>query len=62
MHQLALLKAEKQNLRKANEELSRRRRAKTPRLRQGGSISIQEAQELRDEIEVKGTGKGGNAG
>jgi hypothetical protein len=30
-----------------------RRRAKKSRLRQGGSLSIQEAQELRDEIEVK---------
>jgi DDE superfamily endonuclease len=52
MHQLALLKAENQNLRQANEELSKRRRAKKLYLRQGGSLSQQEAQVLQDERDV----------
>jgi hypothetical protein len=52
MHQLALLKAENQSLRQANEELSKRRRAKKTRLRQGGSLSVQEAQALQDEMDV----------
>jgi hypothetical protein len=52
MHQLALLKAENQNLRQANEVLSKRRRARKTRLRQGGSLSQQEAQDLQDERDV----------
>ena len=48
MYQLALLKAENQNLREANKTLSKRRRAKKTRLRQGGSLSQQEAQDLLD--------------
>ncbi|KFZ24411.1 hypothetical protein V502_01111 [Pseudogymnoascus sp. VKM F-4520 (FW-2644)] len=52
MHQLALLKAENQNLQQANEVLSKRRRAKKTRLRQGGSLSQQEAQDLQDERDV----------
>jgi hypothetical protein len=46
MHQLALLKAENQSLRQANETLSKRRRAKKTRLRQGGSLSQQDAEAL----------------
>ncbi len=53
MHQLALLKAENQNLRQANEVLSKRRRAKKTRLRQGGSLSQREAQDLQDEKDVE---------
>jgi hypothetical protein len=52
MHQLALLKAENQSLREANETLSKRRRAKKTRLRQGGSLSQQEAEDLQDEKDV----------
>ena len=52
MHQLALLKAENQNLRQANEVLSKRRRAKKTRLQQGGSLSQRVAQELQDERDV----------
>jgi hypothetical protein len=52
MHQLALLKAENQNLRQANEVLSKRQRAKKTRLQQGGSLSQQEAQDLQDERDV----------
>lgn len=46
MHQLALVEAEVASLRKANEALSKRRRAKKPRIRQGGSLSIQEGKDL----------------
>ena len=53
MHKFALLKAENQSLRQANEELSKRRRAKKIRLRQGGSLSQQEAQVLQDERDVE---------
>ena len=52
MHQLVLLKAENQSLRQANEALSKRRRAKKTRLRQGGSLSQQEAQDLQDDRDV----------
>lgn len=52
MHKLALLQAENQILRRANEELSKRRRAKKTRLRQGGSLTQQDAQDLRDQIDV----------
>ena len=53
MHQLVLLKAENQSLRQANEALSKRRRAKKTRLRQGGSLSQQEAQDLQDDQDVR---------
>jgi hypothetical protein len=53
MHQLALLKAEIQSLRAANEALSKRRRAKKQRLRQGGSLSVQNAQDLQGERDVE---------
>ena len=52
MHQLALLKSENQILRQANEELSKRRRAKKMRLRQGGPLSVQGGQDLQDENNV----------
>ena len=39
-------------LRQGIEELSKRRRAKKTRLRQGGSLSQQEAQDLQDEKDV----------
>ena len=52
MHQFALLKAENQHLRQANEVLSKRRRARKTRLQQGGTLSQQVAQELQDEKDV----------
>jgi hypothetical protein len=52
MHKLALLKAENQSLREANETLSKRRRAKETRLRQGGSLSQQDAEALQDDKDV----------
>ena len=48
-----LLKAENQSLWQANEALSKRRRAKKTRLRQGGSLSQQEAEDLQDDRDVR---------
>jgi len=49
MHRVALLEAETSALRKANEALSKRRRAKKTRIRLGGSLTIQDAQDLLDQ-------------
>ncbi len=46
MHEVALLRAEVSTLRKANEGLSKRRRAKKTRVQLGGSLTVQEAEEL----------------
>ena len=62
MHQLVLLKAENQNLQQANEALSKRRRAKKTRLRQGGSLTQQEAEDLQDDRDVGAAGRVGNEG
>ncbi|KJZ70216.1 hypothetical protein HIM_10402 [Hirsutella minnesotensis 3608] len=53
MHQVALLKAEVTQLREANTILSKRRRARKTRLRQGGSITIAEGQALQDQKDVE---------
>jgi hypothetical protein len=53
MHQVALLKAEVTQLREANIILSKRRRARKTRLRQGGSITIAEGQALQDQKDVE---------
>ena len=53
IYQLALLRAENQTLRAANKALSKRRRAKKQRLRQGGSLSVQHAQDLQGQREVE---------
>ncbi|KAL5895128.1 hypothetical protein ACKVWC_011542 [Pyricularia oryzae] len=45
-HRTTLLEAENHNLRKANEALSKRRRAKKTRVREGGSSTVQEIQNL----------------
>lgn len=52
MYRLALLEGENASLRKANEALSKRRRAKKTRLRQGGSLSFKDAQDLIDQKDV----------
>ena len=52
MHQIALLRSENQILRQENEILSRRRRAKKKRLRDGGSLTLAEGQNLQDQKEV----------
>ena len=48
MHEVALLRTEVLALRKANKGLSKRRRAKKTRVRLGGSLTVQEAQDLLD--------------
>ena len=53
MHQVALLKAEVNQLREANALLSKRRRARKTRLRQGGSMTIAEGQALQDQKDVE---------
>ena len=52
MHRLALLEGENVSLQKANEALSKRRRAKKTRIRQGGPLSFQDAQNLIDQKDV----------
>jgi len=51
MHEVALLYTEVFALRKA--ELSKRRRAKKTRVRLGGSLTVQEAQDLLDQKAVR---------
>jgi hypothetical protein len=51
-----LLHAEVVELRQANAELSKRRRAKKTRLREGGALSLQEGQDLNF-IKLKGKGR-----
>lgn len=48
-----LMEAEIRELQAANEALSKHWRAKKTHLRKGGSLSIQEAQELGDQMEVE---------
>jgi hypothetical protein len=54
MHGVAILREEVATLRKANEALSKRRRAKKTRLRQGGSLNVQESQDIVAQQEVNG--------
>ena len=46
MHQVALLRSENAALRKANEALSKRRRAKRTRVQLRGSLAVQDAQDV----------------
>ena len=52
MHELALFKVENRTLREANTNLAKRRRAKKTRVRQGGTLSIGEGQDLLDQKDV----------
>ena len=52
IYEVALLRTEVSALRKANEELSKRRGAKKIRVRLGGSLTVQEAQDLLDQKAV----------
>jgi len=52
MHENTLLRAEIHDLRQANEILSGRRRAKRTRLQNRGSMTIQEGQDLIDQMDV----------
>ena len=68
MYEVAFLRIEVSVLRKANEGLSKRRRAKKTRVRLGGSLTVQEAQDLLDQKAVgeqlaqEGRRNGGGAG
>jgi hypothetical protein len=52
MHENALLRAQVHNLQQANETLSRRRRAKRTRLQKGGVLTVREAREVIDHMDV----------
>ena len=52
MHEIVLLRSENRILREENAVLSRRRRAKKTRLRQGGSMTIGEGQDLQAQKEI----------
>jgi DDE superfamily endonuclease len=45
-HEITLLSAEVHTLRAANEALSKRRRAKKARIRQGGALTVEDAQDI----------------
>ena len=49
IYEVALLRTEVSALRKANKEFNKRRKAKKTRIRLGGSLTIQEAQDLLDQ-------------
>jgi hypothetical protein len=51
-HQLTLVTAEVHTLRAANEALSKRRRAKKARIRQGGTLAVEEAHDVLSQREV----------
>jgi hypothetical protein len=51
-HEVTLLQAELRSLRTANEALSKRRRAKKTRIRQGGVLTIEDAHDILSQIEV----------
>jgi hypothetical protein len=53
MHKMALMQAEVRDLRAANEALSKRRRVKKQRLRQGGSLTVQDGQDLQAQKDVE---------
>jgi len=54
MHEVALLRVEVSSLRKANEGLSKRLRAKRTRVQLGGSLTVQEALDLLNQKAVGG--------
>ncbi len=52
MHEVTLLRTEVSMLRKANEALSKRRKAKKTRVQLGGSLIVQDAEDLLDQRAV----------
>jgi hypothetical protein len=52
MHEVTLLRSELRNLRDANEILSRRRRIKRTRLQKGGVMTVEEASQIIDQMDV----------
>jgi hypothetical protein len=53
MHQMVLMKDRIRDLEEANRTLSKRRREKKTRIRQGGSLSVRDAQEIIDSNDVE---------
>jgi hypothetical protein len=51
-HEMTLMSAELRTLRKANEALSKRRRAKKNRIRQGGVLTVEDAHDILAQEEV----------
>jgi hypothetical protein len=51
-HEMTLLSAEVRTLRAANEALSKRRRAKKARVRQGGALTVEDAQDILTQKDV----------
>jgi hypothetical protein len=58
MHENALLRAQVRDLQQANEILSRRRRAKRTRLQKGGVMTVGEAKDKIDQMNVDGQVEG----
>jgi hypothetical protein len=56
MHEVALLRSRITELEEANERLSKRRKAKKTRLQKGGSLSVQEAEDLVAQTNVGSVG------
>ena len=54
MHEVALLRSRISELEEANKRLSKRRRLKKTRLQKGGSLSVQEAEDLVAQTNVGG--------
>jgi len=52
-HSVTLLTAEAHNLRRANKALSKRRRAKKTRVRQGGALTVEDAHNLLAQKEAE---------
>jgi hypothetical protein len=52
MHEVVLLRDQVRNLEEANSILSRRRRAKRTRLQRGGIITVQEALQVINQIDI----------
>jgi hypothetical protein len=52
-HEMTLLSAEVRTLRAANEALSKRRRAKKTRIRQGGALTVEDAQDVLSQKEAE---------
>src|SRR6478609_9261687 len=52
LHRLALVEARLKDLEQANKILSRRRRAKRTRLQKGGAMTVQEASQVIDQLDV----------
>jgi hypothetical protein len=51
MHEMALLRAKLQDIRQANETLSRRRRAKRTQLQKGGAMTVEEGRQAINQVD-----------